>query len=92
MRTGAVFSVERVFDIKGRAGLPVVGVVREGLIKVGTVLRDRETARAVRVTGIEICFSGGESGAATLIVDRRDAGNVREGAELVADSTASPAG
>ncbi|MFJ8214138.1 hypothetical protein [Streptomyces sp. NPDC096033] len=58
----------------------------------GTVLRDRETARTVRVTGIEICSGRTEPGAATLIVDQRDAGAVREGAELVADPTASPAG
>ncbi|MFD8146474.1 hypothetical protein [Streptomyces sp. NPDC059708] len=92
MRTGTVFSVERVFDLKGWTGLLVVGVVRAGVVKAGAVLRDRETARTVRVTGIGFHSGRRESEAVTLIVDRRDAGAVREGSELVADRTDSPAG
>ncbi|MFD5418610.1 hypothetical protein ACFWJT_11330 [Streptomyces sp. NPDC127069] len=87
-----MFSVERVFDLKGWTGLLVAGVVRSGVVKAGMVLHDRETSRAVRVTGIVLAGRREEPDAATLVVDRRDGGSVREGADLVAGPEPLPGG
>lgn len=83
MSEAARFSVEKVFDLKGHGGLLVAGVIRSGVIRGGMTFRDEETARTVRVIGIEL-HSRPEPDAATLIVDRRDTESVTEGAEWVA--------
>ncbi|GAB2705571.1 hypothetical protein GCM10010442_25480 [Kitasatospora kifunensis] len=79
----ARFSVVKVFDLKGRGGLLVAGVIRSGVIQGGMTFRDEETARTVRVIGIELHSARPEPDAATLVVDRRDTEAVKEGAEWV---------
>lgn len=83
MQEATRFSVLKVFDLKGRGGLLAAGVIRSGVIRGGMTFRDEETARTVRVIGIELHSARPEPDAATLVVDRRDTEAVREGAEWV---------
>ncbi|MDH6127445.1 hypothetical protein [Kitasatospora sp. GP82] len=83
MVTEARFSVENIFDLKGRTGVLVAGSVESGLVKGGMTLHDVSTGRQVRVTGIEFHAGSSLPGSATLVVDRRDTDSVRVGAVLV---------
>ncbi|WP_367137570.1 MULTISPECIES: hypothetical protein [Streptomyces] len=87
MSTEARFSVENIFDLKGRTGLLVAGIVESGLVKSGMTLYDESTNRQIIVAGIEFHSGDSRPGFATLVMDRHDTDVVRVGAVLVSSRT-----
>ena len=87
---GFRFRVEAVFDIRGRRGLVVAGVVLDGVARAGDALVDTATGRALRLLGIDMVC--GRAGQITLVIDRADRDCATPGAVwAAADAAVGPA-
>ena len=81
----SAFTVGQVFDLKGRVGLVVIGLVTRGNIRIGDVLRFEGTHERIAVRSIEILYRPDREREATLVLSRDSrrpvAGDVLVGAD-----------
>jgi hypothetical protein len=83
--TAIRFTVETTFDLPGRDGILVPGVLLTGVIQSGTTLQTEDTRQPVRVLGVEFPTPASQgTNKVTLRIDRRDAPAIKPGTTLIA--------